>query len=114
MTLEARLIALAQAIGTDIKALTSTAPSGLLLGTTVVNVPHSTSCFFTTVVLDARVLATSRLFASFGSLPEPQENDLEELIELSVLAKPSQGAIEFTISSNGCFGGLIPINYLIG
>ncbi|MBY0572037.1 MAG: hypothetical protein K2P84_00015 [Undibacterium sp.] len=112
-TLEQRLIALAQAIGLDIKTLRNS-NSNVIVKASSVDVPYSCMGSYSTTIADAAISPTSKIIASFGTIPANHEQDAEELAELELIVNPIAGGLQVTISGLGAFGGAFPINYMIG
>lgn len=117
-TLQQRIVDLAQAIGSDMKALAAIISvltvGGASVKTVTINAPYDSEFSYTTTVLDVSLHVGSVVLSSFGSTPVTAENDAEDLAELTLVVNPIEGALEITISALGVFGGPIPINYMIG
>ena len=113
MSLEARIAALATAIGVDIKALQALgAGGGTAVASTVLNVPTLALGYAEVVVLNAAVSPTSKVMPLLvGELDA--ENDLEELADsgMRVFAVPEAGQIRFLLTGNGPFTGDFKVNY---
>ena len=119
-TLETQLIALAQAVGVDIKSL-SLAVSALGGGsaaasikTALIDVPYGSVHSYVALIIDTSISPNSRVLASFGSTDDSMDNDAEDLAELSLVATSLMGALSITLSAPGAMGGAIPINYFVG
>ena len=114
-TLELRLTNLAQAVGADIKALTAAiaglSNGGATIKSATINAPYGAGPY-SEVISDPLVTGGSKLIVQLGSAND--ENDEEDLAELSVSATPIASGIRVTVVGAGLFGGPIPINYMIG
>ncbi|TAG44490.1 MAG: hypothetical protein EAZ30_17210 [Betaproteobacteria bacterium] len=113
MTLEARISALATAIGTDIKALQAAGAVGdAAVASAVLNVPTLAPGYAEVVVTNAAVTPASKIMPLLvGELDA--ENDLEELADsgMRVFAVPEAGQIHFVLTGNGPFTGDFKVNY---
>lgn len=117
-TLELRLTNLAQAVGADIKALTAAiaglSAGGATIKSAVINAPYGTVGAYSEVISDATLTANSKVIVQFGAVGENDENDEEDIAELTVLATPIASGLRVTVNGAWLFGGPIPINYMIG
>ena len=116
-TLEDRINLLAQAIGADVKTLTSAIASlggGAVVNTNIISAPYDSKFSYITTILDVGISPTSKIMACFGSTSGTSENDIEDLSDLTLTVNPIDGGLEVVITCPGAFGGPIPINYIIG
>jgi hypothetical protein len=77
-------------------------------------VPYDTSWSWEGSFADAAVTTASKIVASFGTAPDTEENDFNDLAEMTLAVTPGDGVIYVSITCPGPFGGPIPINYLVG
>jgi len=107
MTLEARITALAQSIGADVKAL-----RGASLQNATLIVADVANGYAEIVILVPGVGTTSKVMAQYAPQVDA-ENDVEELIDnrMQLWCIPEPGQIRFCLSANAPFTGSFRITY---
>lgn len=110
MSLETRIIALASAIGADIKALLALRSTAAV---TVANVSIAPAQYTQAVVNvpDAAVASTSSVLAA---LAPNADWDADDLADLTLTAQANTGSIDFCIARPGPIVGNFKIIYQLG
>ena len=116
MSLASQVQALASRIGQEIKAVRQSipAPGAAAMQAVTVNVPYSSRNEVSVIVATPGITANSRIMCDLAGTTDADENELDDLSDLTVRVNPTLDSLEFMFACPGPFGGPIKILYLVG
>ena len=110
MSLEQRLTDFAQRIAQVINQ-----QSGATITRVVVNVPFNQVGYAEVNVPDAQAIIGKSVICSLGQTTFADVNEAEDLEGMTISGSIYEnGTIKFKFQMNSCFGGPIPVNYMVG
>jgi hypothetical protein len=89
-------------------------PSGVAIQAVTVNVPYTSKDEARVIVAVPGMTANSRIICDLAATTEDDENELDDLSDLSVRANPTLDSLEFLFACPGAFGGPVKVQYLVG